>query len=216
MCFADLHDALVGTFPGSCDDWAWRTQDGDAYRQAKVATRQRLGSDIGNVRVHREAMRIIAEHAIRLEIRSGRLPLWVMFDDVPHEMDHHGWDLIDRQTLTLGWIHPTKNPPSCLKDRPIWILLSDWRAFKQRFMSSREGIEWSEAKSQCAPFRSKDSIRPFNNYERLQWIRDQPSMSADAAFRLYRLAPRYDGTKQTAFRADWRNERKTTRGRPRK
>lgn len=139
-CFADLHGALVGTLSGSGDVSAWRVRDIDAYRQAKASTRQLLGTAIGDDKIHREAMRIIAEHAIREEIRSGQLALWVMFDNVREKVDNHVSHLIDRHTLTTGWFHPSKHPPSSLRDRPLWILLADWQTFKNQSLSSREGV----------------------------------------------------------------------------
>ena len=161
-------------------------------------------------------MRIIAEHAIREEQRSGRLAMWVMSDNGPVEMDHHGSHLIDRHALTTGCITPSEKRPFGLKDRPLWILLPDWRAFKQRFISSREGVVWSEPTRQVRHNRLLDAPQPFTETERLQWIREQTRMKADDAFKAYRKHPRFDGTKQAAFRADWRKERGTTRGRPRK
>jgi hypothetical protein len=145
-CFADLVGALVGPSPGSFDRWAWRARDGDVYRQAKVLTRQQvLGTEIGDFIIHREAMRIIAEHAIREELRSGRLAIWAMSDKGRVKMDHRGSLLIDRHTLIAGEIHPSKNPPSGLKDRPLWILLADWQNFRSQFLSSREGVSQTAA-----------------------------------------------------------------------
>lgn len=55
---------------------------------------------------------------------------------------------------------------------------------------------------------------PFTDTERRHWIMEQASMSADNAHKLFRENSRYDGTKQLAFRAEWRAVRQTKQGRP--
>ncbi len=56
---------------------------------------------------------------------------------------------------------------------------------------------------------------PFTDHERQQWIAEMPLMTADEAHKQYRQHPRFDGTKQAEFRKEWREIKKTRRGRPR-
>lgn len=59
------------------------------------------------------------------------------------------------------------------------------------------------------------AIERFSDAERHEWIRAQRMMSADAAHKLFKVEPRFDGTKQAAFRKDWSAIKNTTRGRQR-
>ena len=60
------------------------------------------------------------------------------------------------------------------------------------------------------------NTQPFTDMERKEWIKRQPQQSADAAHKKYKGHPRYDGSKQFAFREEWRAERGTRLGRPSK
>lgn len=55
---------------------------------------------------------------------------------------------------------------------------------------------------------------PFADAERRNWIKEQVSMSADNAHKLFQENLRYDGTKQLEFRAEWKAVRQTKTGRP--
>lgn len=55
---------------------------------------------------------------------------------------------------------------------------------------------------------------PFADAERRNWIKEQVSMSADNAHKLFQENSRYDGTKQLEFRAEWKTVRQTKTGRP--
>jgi len=57
---------------------------------------------------------------------------------------------------------------------------------------------------------------PFTDAERRAWITEQKRMSADAGHKLFKAHPQFDGTKQRAFRREWGEIRRTTRGAPRK
>lgn len=56
-------------------------------------------------------------------------------------------------------------------------------------------------------------IEHFSDVERQEWIKAQPMMSADKAHRIYKAEPKFDGTKQDAFRKEWRVIKQTNRGR---
>lgn len=56
---------------------------------------------------------------------------------------------------------------------------------------------------------------PFTDAERKEWINGQPRQNVDHAHKQFKTHPRYDGTNQDAFRAEWKKERGTKRGRPR-
>lgn len=55
----------------------------------------------------------------------------------------------------------------------------------------------------------------FTDAELRTWIKAQPRQPADTAFKELKAHPRYDGTKQDAFRKAWKMERGTGKGRPR-
>jgi hypothetical protein len=192
-CFAELHGALIGTLSSSGDDWAWRARDCDAYRQARASTRQSLGTAIGDGKIHREAMRIIAEHAICRELRAGRLALWAMFDNVPAQMDHHWSHLIDRYALTVGCINPSNEPPSSLKDATLWILLADWQTFKSQLLSSRDVVLTNDSaphvKKAGRPNQRDEALAVYD--ERLRLKLTLPSKAAEANFIRGELARRH-------------------------
>lgn len=54
----------------------------------------------------------------------------------------------------------------------------------------------------------------FSELEKRAWIAEQPSMTADAAHIVFKQHPRFDGTKQEQFRKEWKEVRRTQRGRP--
>lgn len=67
-----------------------------------------------------------------------------------------------------------------------------------------------------APLASSDVVnQPHSDAERRQWISNMPLMSADEAHKQYKQHPRFDGTKQPEFRVEWKEIKKTKRGRPR-
>lgn len=56
----------------------------------------------------------------------------------------------------------------------------------------------------------------FDDEERRNWISEQPMMSADKAYPIYKNHPRYCGTKSDEFRKEWGEVKGTKRGRPAK
>ena len=59
-------------------------------------------------------------------------------------------------------------------------------------------------------------IIPYSDQERMQWILTTKERNADKAHKLYKLEPRYDGTKQASWRAEWKKIYGRKRGRPSK
>lgn len=62
--------------------------------------------------------------------------------------------------------------------------------------------------------RSTTRHTPFSSAERSAWIASQQQMSADNAYKAFKQHPRYDGTKQHAFREQGKDVRNTKLGRP--
>jgi hypothetical protein len=58
--------------------------------------------------------------------------------------------------------------------------------------------------------------KPFTEEELKEWIKEQPQQSADDAHKKFKDHPRYNGIKQNEFRHEWKEVRKTGRGRPKK
>lgn len=59
------------------------------------------------------------------------------------------------------------------------------------------------------------SVESFSDDERRQWIQNQTERNGDKAYKIYRSEERFDGTKQDAFRMEWRELKGRGRGRPR-
>jgi hypothetical protein len=57
---------------------------------------------------------------------------------------------------------------------------------------------------------------PFSDQERRLWIERTTERNADKAYNQYKHDPRYDGTKQYAWRTEWSEIHGRKRGRPRK
>jgi hypothetical protein len=87
------------------------------------------------------------------------------------------------------------------KKYEIDYLFCDDPEERKRLISNKPGI-------------GKKGIVPYSNDERIDWIKKAPELNTDVAYRRYRQDPRCDGTKQKAWRAEWREIRGRPRGRP--
>jgi hypothetical protein len=71
-----------------------------------------------------------------------------------------------------------------------------------------------KAVPRSTPESQPGATAKYTNEERRQWMLNCPLREADAAHKLFKQEPRYDGTKQAEWRAEWRDVRASKRGRP--
>ncbi|MBT2133966.1 hypothetical protein KK137_06430 [Croceibacterium sp. LX-88] len=62
--------------------------------------------------------------------------------------------------------------------------------------------------------RDEAHVPPFNDDERREWMETCEIADGDEAHREYKRHPRFDGTKQSAWRIEWRSVHGRPRGRP--
>ena len=62
----------------------------------------------------------------------------------------------------------------------------------------------------------EDKPVPFSDAERREWMVSLAENNADKAHKIFKKHPRFDGTKQLAFRSEWKEVRDTKVGRPSK
>lgn len=136
---------------------------------------------------------------------SGVLPMWIAPIGEPDRPVAPSALLeLGIDSLKAGCYRPYNDRDSDLFGRPLFVKRDHWRAFVAAVTARLTG------KSEEAP--GELGIQPYTDDERQQWMRDHPGLNADDAHREYRADPRYDGTKQAAWRAEWKRVKGTRRG----
>lgn len=93
--------------------------------------------------------------------------------------------------------------------------IEKWQAFGVKFNREQVISHFAPAMLAGAAKVCLERASPkFSELEKRAWIAEQPSMTADAAHIVFKQHPRFDGTKQEQFRKEWKEVRKTQRGRP--